>query len=174
MAIAAGGRRLAEVVGLRWDDVDRENGILQFPVPKTDDVLTVPLGAVATQVLDGQVRRMRSPYVFVDSAGEPYISVRQRNRTSHRTRAAMRRAGIAGGSFKILRTSVGTWLATRGFSEVQIARLLSHAWAGRNVTANYVDFAAADRRPLVDAVDVILRSDPPSGHYMDIQEAHSL
>ncbi len=53
------------------------------------------------------------------------------------------------------------------------ARLLSHAWAGRNVTANYVDFAAADLVPLVEAVDVILRSDPPSGHYMDIMEAQS-
>jgi len=68
----------------------------------------------------------------------------------------MRRAGIAGGSFKSLRTSVATWLATRGFSEIQIAALLSHPWTGRNVTANYIDFVAADLRPLIDALDAIL------------------
>jgi integrase/recombinase XerD len=159
MTVAAGGRRLAEVVGLRWDDVDFENGLLHFEIPKTDDVLTVPMGCVAREVLKGQVRHMRNPYVFVDGAGEPYTSTRQRNRVSQRTRAAMRRAGIEQGTFKSLRTSAATWLAHRGFSEIQIAALLSHAWAGRNVTANYIDLAAADLKPLIAALDAIVSRD---------------
>jgi len=41
------------------------------------------------------------------------------------------------------------------------------------VTANYVAFAAADLKSLVDAVDVILTSAPPSGHYLDTPEVQS-
>ena len=130
-------------------------------------------GRVARAVLAGHVRHVRSPYIFVDSAGEPYCSVRQRNRISQRTRAAMKRAGIPGGSFKSLRTSVGTWLATRGFSEIQIAALLSHAWAGRNVTASYIDFTAADLRPLIAALDVILRGTDQVVTIWSPQEARS-
>ena len=173
MAVAAGGRRLAEVVGLRWDDVDLENRLLHFEIPKTSDVLTVPLGSAARQVLKGLVRHVRSPYCFVDGTGEPYTSIRQRNRISKRTKAAMKRAGIEGGTFKSLRTTAATWLAKRGFSEIQIAALLSHAWAGRNVTANYIDLAADDLRPLIDTLDAILLRGNSDGHLLDTPRCQS-
>ncbi len=154
MAICTGAR-LKEVVSLRWDNVDREAGWLYLTADnKTATPRQIPLGKSARTIIEGQVRHVRSPFVFTSTTGETYVSTRERNRVSQRTRAAMRAAGIADASFHTVRHTVGSWLGQRGFSEAQIGALLGHAAA--TMTGRYVHFQADSLRAMVDALDGIL------------------
>jgi len=162
MAIATGAR-LKEVVGLRWEDIDRQAGVMFLSEDnKTGTPRAVPLGKTAEAVLRGQVRHLRTPYVFVDESGESYASTRQRNRVSQRTKAAMKAAKVDGASFHTLRHTVGSWLGQAGFSDLQIGALLGHAWATRNVTGRYTHFQADGLRAMVSKLDDLVSSGPKS------------
>jgi len=157
MAICTGAR-LKEVVSLTWDNVDRQAGVLHVTVDnKTGTPRQIPLGRTAREVLDSQVRHVRSRFVFVDEKGVPYTSEKLRNRISHRTRRAMRAAKVQGASFHTLRHTVGSWLGQKGFSEMQIGALLGHA--GASMTGRYVHFQVEDLRAMVSMLDECLAGD---------------
>ncbi len=54
-------------------------------------------------VLDGLVRHLHSPMVFVDDEGNDYTSERRRSRITTTTSRAMRTAGIENASFHTIR-----------------------------------------------------------------------
>ena len=168
MTLAAGGPRLKEVVGLRWDNIDRRGGVIYFSSDnKSGKPRRVPLGKVAAGVLKEQTRRLQSPFVFTTSEGDDYTGQRQRNRVSQRTRAAARAAGIETGRvFHTLRHTVGSWLGQSGFTELHLAQLLGHADDGKSMTRRYVHLRADHLRPLVETLDKILLQDGhSSGHH---------
>jgi integrase len=147
------GFRLKELAGVRWDDVDREAGILHVSEDnKTGRPRAVPIGETAGQVLAGQVRHVKSAYVFLDSTGQPYAEKRQRNRISQTTRALMKDQGIEGASFHTLRHTAGSWAAQAGESGVTIARFLGHA-AASAMTDRYMHLQPHHFAGVVAALD---------------------
>ncbi len=99
----------------------------------------------------------------LDGKGVPYASARQRNRISQRTRAAMRASGIKQGSFKSLRTTVGTVLAEADHSEIKIGVLLGHSWAKERVTGkHYIRIRVNQLRGLVDTLDTWIDTAAPT------------
>ena len=123
----------------------------------------VPLGEVARDVLRDQVRRVKSPHVFLDTMGEPYTTVRHRNRISQRTRVAAKAAGLRS-SFKAIRTTVATWLARAGESDLAIGKLLGHAWIRGHVTGkHYIKMEAEDLRATIRELDRLSMFPTPFG-----------
>ena len=150
---AVTGFRLKELVGLTWDLVDREAGLLHVSEDnKTGLPRSVPLGTVAREVLAGQARRLRSPWVFLDAAGEPYVSKLARQRIVQATIRLMRRQEIQEASFHTLRHTAASWAAQAGVSPVLIAEFLGHA--SRTMTDRYMHLQPDHLRPLVAALDM--------------------
>ncbi len=146
------GLRLKELVGLRWDEIDHEAGLLHVSEDnKTATPRVMPMGQVAREVLAGQVRRLRDPHVFLDAAGKPYTSQEARNRISHRTRALMKSLSIQDASFHTLRHTAGSWAGQAGETGMAIARFLGHA-AG-TVTERYVHLDPDHFRGIVAILD---------------------
>lgn len=163
MAIAT-GLRLKEVVGLTWENVDRENGLLYVSEDnKTGRPRAVPITPTVRAVLDGQVRHLKSPFVFLTEARESYLSKGERGRVSSRTRAAAKAAELAGVSFHTLRHTAGSWMAQAGYSAVQIAKVLGHATTA--TTDRYMHLSPRHLREPMQAIDAVLqgRSGPPEG-----------
>ncbi|MCP3996567.1 MAG: site-specific integrase, partial [bacterium] len=113
MAVAT-GMRLKEVGGLRRADVDRRGGVAHIPENSKTGMRTIPLSASVREILDKELRHVRSLFVFVDEHGELYTTPQARNRISRTTLAAMKRAGIEGASFHTLRHTAGAWMVQAG------------------------------------------------------------
>ncbi|HZE89280.1 MAG TPA: site-specific integrase [Verrucomicrobiae bacterium] len=151
----ATGMRLKEIVGLRWDGVDREDGLLYVSEDnKTGQPRAIPIGRAVREVLSSQVRHVRVPFVFADSMGEPFTSAPARNRVSKATKAVMKAAGISGASFHTLRHTAGSWAAQAGMTEIEIAKLLGHATTA--TTRRYTHLQPAHLKAAVRAIDAVM------------------
>ncbi len=157
------GMRLGEVVALRWDEIDRGAGVLTVgPGNKTNRMRHVPIGRRAAEVLDGQVRHLRSPFVFVDSVGEPYTSESARNDITKATTAAMKAAEIAGATFKTLRTTAGSLMVQGGFPIYGVSKILGHSTV-EITEKHYAHLAPEHLRGGIAALDAAL-GPKPAGH----------
>jgi integrase len=125
----ATGMRLKEVVSLKWEDVDRQARVLHVSRNTKTGTRAIPLNKTAHEVLReiGQLRHLRSPYVFTDAAGKPYTSGKVRNHVSKATSAAMRGAGIKDASFHTLRHTAASWMVQGGVPLYEVQKILGHS-----------------------------------------------
>lgn len=157
------GARLKEICGLRWENVDRDAGVLFISEDnKTAKPRGVPMAVTVRKILDEipGSRFKREGYVFVFASGEPYVSERQRSRISQRTRAAAKAADLPGVTFHTLRHTAGSWLAQAGYSQVKIAKLLGHATTA--TTDRYMHLSPAHLKDAADTLSNLL-----DGHVED-------
>jgi integrase len=159
------GMRLKEVAGLRWENVDRDGGLLYVAEDcKTARPRAVPMAATVRVILDAipGSRFKRDGLVFHAPDGTPLTSKRERNRISQRTRAAAKAAELGGVTFHTLRHTAGSWMAQAGHSQVQIAKVLGHA---TTATADrYMHLSPAHLRSAVDSLEAALglKTDSPA------------
>ena len=119
--LALTGCRLGEILGLRWDDVDRAAGELRLRAAKTGARM-VPLTPTAEAVLAGIARVPGNPFVI---AGRRQGGrVRSITAEWYRIRA---RAGLDDVRIHDLRHSYATRALGAGESLAMIGRLLGHA-----------------------------------------------
>ncbi len=78
----ATGMRLKEVVGLRWEDVDRNADVLHILRNTKTGRRGIPIFATVQAFFSNRVRHLLSPMVFVDAEGRDYTSATQRDRFS--------------------------------------------------------------------------------------------
>ena len=156
------GLRLKELVGLRWEEVDREAGLLHLSSDnKVGRPRVVPLGCVEAEVLAGQeATRFRGGHVFLDGKGELLAMERNRKRISVETTRTMRRLGIRDASFHTLRHTAATWAgkANRLIGVHVPKDLVSELLYGSTVKRTvdrYFHLGADDLRMVVDALDTI-------------------
>ncbi len=126
MAVAT-GMRLKEVTGLRWSDIDRRAGLLHVPQDSKTGSRVIPLSDSMRTILDGQVRHVRSAYLFLDTRGRSYASEGGRNRISRATTAAMKAAGIEEASFHTLRHTAAAWMVQSGVPLYEVQTILGHS-----------------------------------------------
>ena len=117
------GLRVAEVVDLRWEQVDLENALLHVRRLKNGNPATHPLTGRELRALRRLRRESKSPFVFVSERGVPF-SVRG-------FQALVERAGEAAGfDMKIhphmLRHACGFKLANDGVDTRTIQAYLGH------------------------------------------------
>jgi integrase len=114
------GCRKAEILTLRWDDIDWEHGCLRLPDSKTGKK-TVTLGAPAVELLHGLPRVDDNPYVFPGAKDRAHLVGLQK--IWHRLR---NRPDLPDVRLHDLRHSFASVGAAGGDSLLIIGKLLGH------------------------------------------------
>jgi integrase len=161
MAIAT-GMRLKEVVGLRWEDIDRKAGLLHVSEDSKTGTRAIPMGRTVLAVLEGQVRHVRSPFVFVDEEGSPYTSKEARLRITRATIAVMEREKVQGATFHTLRHTAASIMVQSGIDLYEVQRILGHSTPV--MTQRYAHLQPGHLRRGVLAIDAVLSEESgPTG-----------
>jgi integrase len=155
------GARRSEVLTMRWEQLDLQNGIWTKPASATKQarVHRIPLSAPARQVLGeikqaaeekaAKYRRDPPPWVFpARYGGGPLTDVK------HGWAAICRTAGINDLHLHDLRHAYATFLASAGLSLPIIGRLLGHSQPG--TTNRYSHLQLDPLRAATDRVGAIV------------------
>ncbi len=151
----ATGMRLGEVVTLRWDHVDRQTGLLHVAGDTKTGTRPIPINGTVREVLGGQVRHVRSVYVFLDPSGQPYVSKEARLRITRATIAVMGAASILDATFHTLRHTAASFMVQAGVDLYEVQRILGHS--SPTMTQRYAHLQPDHLRRGVDALDAVLQ-----------------
>lgn len=121
LAISTGMRR-GEIMGLSWQDVDLERGLLTLHVTKNGSARGVYLSGHAKDLLiqHAKVRRMDTQLVFPNKSGKSPIELRRPWEN------ALAAAELQNFRFHDLRHTAASYLAMNGATTVEIAAVLGH------------------------------------------------
>lgn len=143
----------SDLVNLTWDHVDWENNLLHVTRGKTGVPYQIPIGEVARQVLQGQVRHVRQAHVFLDAAGNPFTSKARKTRITRAIKGLMGQAGIESSRpVHTLRHTAGSWAGRVGISGTIINRFLGHS-NRRTITDRYIHLNPEHFIDIVRALD---------------------
>lgn len=149
------GARRSEMLGLQWRDVSIERKTITFRDTKNGEDHTIPLSTAALDELRDLPRVDGNPHVFVGRVeGAPLRSVQKawqriRARACDLARDAGVDVDVSDVTIHDLRRTCGAWLATAGYSELLIARVLNHSI--RSVTSIYARVADDAIRDALEA-----------------------
>ncbi len=117
------GMRRGEMLSLKWDHIRHGNIYLEGGMCKSGKGRKIPISDQLDEVLKGvrQGNQLKSPYVFCDSDGHRFYSVKRS------FAGACRRAGIEDFHFHDLRHTFASRLVMRGASIKAVQELLGHA-----------------------------------------------
>jgi len=115
------GMRRGELFGLRWEDIDFEQGIIWLLVTKSGKRRNIPMNDEVRRVLDSIERHPKGPYVFCSKSGKRFEDVR---RSFNR---ALQRAGITNFKFHDLRHTFASQLVMSGVSLNTVRELMGHS-----------------------------------------------
>jgi integrase len=119
-ALLTGARR-AEVLTMRWEDVNVARAEWRIPHTKAGRPHLLPLPNALVSILRSLPRQEGVPYVFVGQNGKGHLQNMKRAWNRIRTKA-----GIQDVRFHDLRRTVGSWLAGSGESLQLIGKVLNH------------------------------------------------
>ena len=167
LALAFGtGLRKGDILGLRWDDVDLDRGIISLRMQKTGEYLEIPLIPMIRDLLQGiKSRASASLFVFpCPSSGQRIGDIKT---AFH---AALRRSGLAskGYRFHDIRRTFARMLYNQGVVLTKIQRLLGHGSV--STTERYLGVKFEETReailmldkPLTQALSVSVSCTPPA------------
>ena len=117
VAINSGLRR-SEILNLRWDEIKDSHLIVRES--KNNEIRMVPFNVILTDTFNTLRQHKVSEYVFCNSIGEPYKSIK----TSFRT--ALMGSGIANARFHDLRHTFGSRHIMAGTPIVTLKELMGH------------------------------------------------
>lgn len=137
------GCRRSEIAHLKWSEVDTERRVLRLADSKSGPRL-VYLNTPAIEVIERQERAPLNPYVFASPTkqGAPISDLKRAWRTIRGL------ANLDDLRMHDLRHHAGEGLATLGFNEAFISKLLGHK--DHSVTRRYIDVAMS---PLHEAAE---------------------
>ena len=119
------GLRREEQFGLRWDQVDLENGVLTLPLPKGGKTRHVPLSDEAKAILRAFDSFLRSAWVFPGLRDETQpMDSRAFLRRSFEP--GLRKAGIVGACWHTLRHTAASRRVMAGVDLVSVKEILGH------------------------------------------------
>jgi len=150
LALAFGtGLRKGDILGLRWDDVDLDRGIISIQMQKTGGSVEIPLIPMIRDLLQGmKSRASASPFVFPrGSSGQRIGDIKT---AFH---AALRRSGLAskGYRFHDIRRTFARMLFNQGVVLTKIQRLLGHGSV--STTERYLGVKFEETREAIMVLD---------------------
>ncbi|MDO6520719.1 site-specific integrase [Shimia thalassica] len=161
------GLRLSEALGLHWEDIDFERGVIKIwritvrtndkkdriqikESPKTKaGNRTLPMAQPVRDVLEGRQRTAANPLVFPDRLGRPIYS----SRASIPISKAFRDMGLTKKTAHGLRHGAITYMLEKGIPLNQVSRLAGHE--SSDITAK-VYLAWADDDSAIDAMRSVM------------------
>ena len=145
------GMRREELLSLEWGKhVDLKHGFILLDRTKNGERREIPINQTVREVLQGIVRRMDSPYVFIDSKGKRYLDMKNSFRT------ACDKAMIQDFRFHDLRHTFASHLVMAGVDIVTVSKLLGHK--SLKMTMRYAHLAPEHKVNSVNVLDEILFS----------------
>lgn len=139
------GMRVGEILGLKWEHVDFNRGLIHVDGTKSGKGRQVPVCGALRRVLE-ECREAsgKAPYVFLARHGRHYTSVR----TAFEN--ALRRAGIKGLTFHDLRHTAASWMVMAGVDLVTVKEILGHATI--QMTLRYSHVSSSHKRNAVEVL----------------------
>ena len=140
------GARKANVVAMRWDEINFENKTWRIPKTKTGEPITIPLSIQALEIL-----KSRQKY----SGSSPYVFSSEKSKTGHLVepkkgwKKILERANIKDLRLHDLRRSLGSWQASTGASLSVIGKTLGH----KNVNTTAI-YARLNLDPVRESVEL--------------------
>lgn len=144
LALSTGARQ-AELLNLRWADIDPKRGIAYVGKTKNDEPRMLPLVAPVRELLGKKPRPLHTSLVF-------YSPSRPENPFTFRPywEAAIEQAEIKDFRFHDLRHSCASYLAMAGASHVEIAEVLGHKTL--QMVKRYSHLSSAHKQALMERV----------------------
>lgn len=115
------GARQANVLAMRWDEVDLSRGSWRIPKTKNKDSHTVPLTPFAVTILRSRLRANKGAWVFPGK--KPGSHLQEPKAT---WRKVVERAGLADLCVHDLRRTLGSYMAMGNQSQQIIGKALGH------------------------------------------------
>ena len=136
LSVLVGARR-SNMLGMRWDQIDRAKGIWRIPETKSGEPQIVPLSVAAGEVIEERwnARKDGCPWVFPTTGNHPSKSGHLQDPTKI-WKAVLARAELEDVRLHDLRRTLASWQAMLGTSELIIGKTLGHA-AGSTATRVY-------------------------------------
>lgn len=140
------GCRKGEILGLVWDRVDLKHGFIYLDKTKSGEPREIPINNTLREALQGIIRRIDSPFVFVNpETGGRYADLKRP------FAAACRKAKIQDFRFHDLRHTFASQLVMAGVPLTTVSRLLGHA--SLTMTLRYSHLAPKHLQEAVDVLD---------------------
>ena len=163
----ATGLRRGELLGLKWQDVDfnqgtitvrrqigRINGVVtEGPLKTKNAYRVIPLGEQAVAVLHSQKEKTASEYVFPSPSGGPISPDSVRNML----RRVLKRAGLPYVRFHDLRHTFATLALQNGVDVKTVSGMLGHFSAGFTLDT-YAHVTTVAQRDAAQKMDGVLGS----------------
>ena len=151
LMILYSGARKNELLNLRWTDVDFKQRVIRFWNTKNKEDHEIPLAPDAVKLLRSIPRTLGNPYVFcghvkskpIINPYKPWARILKRAKIDRRV------------TIHDLRRTVGSLLASSGYSTQQIGKLLNHKSA---ITAKiYAEIADETKAEMTGAMAEMLK-----------------
>ena len=121
LALSTGARRM-EILGLCWENVDLNRGIITLHETKNNERRVLPLTGHALELMKShaKIKQLHTDLVFPSHKGNKPMDIRTPWLT------ALKRANITDFRFHDLRHSAASYLAMNGATMAEIAEVLGH------------------------------------------------
>ena len=138
--------RKEEILSLEWEKhIDLKHNFFLLDQTKNGERREIPINGTVRDALTGLMRRLDSPYVFVDAEGIRYKDVKRS------FKSACRKAGIKDFHFHDLRHTFASHLVMAGIDITTVKDLLGHKTL--TMTLRYAHLAPSHRVKAVDILD---------------------
>jgi len=152
------GMRLNEILSLKWDQVDLENGLITVYHTKNGKVRRIPINEALMGMFSAMLRKADSEYVFTYYKTKKPVVV---FRTAWLN--ALDRSGIGRCRFHDLRHTFASYLVAAGVDLMTVKEILGHSTIV--MTSRYAHSAPEHKRRAVSVMAAKLG--PESGHQVD-------
>jgi integrase len=148
------GMRKEEILSLEWEKhIDLRHGFILLDVKKNGKRRQIPITPMLRETLQGIVRRVGVPYVFVGREGKRFKDTK-----STGFNATLRRAGIKDFRFHDLRHTFASHLVMGGVDLATIKELLGHK--DFKMTLRYAHLAPAHKTAALAILDGAFNGHP--------------
>lgn len=160
------GMRKAEILGLKWDNVDLKAGfiLLNQDQTKNSERKEIPMNQTLRETLQSISKRDDVPYVFHDPiSGKRYGDVKRSFKT------ALKKAEIRDFRFHDQRHSFASHLVMAGIDLTTVKELMGHK--DFKMTLRYAHLAPSHKIKAVDVLDNVLTAKPTIQKLYNLREA---
>ncbi len=147
------GMRRGEILSLKWEQIDFRKGLIVLNDNMDGEKRQIPINEALSETLREIVRRIDSPYVFVDAAGRPYKHIREA------FASACRRSGINDFRFQDLRHTFASHLVKAGIEITTVSKLMGHK--SMAMTLRYSPLAPDHMKAAVNTLNILTQHNAP-------------
>lgn len=147
------GMRQGELFGLRWEQVNLEQGIITLHDTKNGERRDIPMDETVKTILRGIKKKEDQVYVFCNEAGKAFV------RLQRSFEVALKKCGIEDFRFHDLRHTFASNLVMAGEDLNTVRELLGHK--DLTMTLRYAHLSPNHKTKAINVLDRVMSQNPP-------------